>query len=449
MIMSRRRVLATLAIAGLTLTASACTVPGPAVDNAERAPITTIDSPVTPAQVAAEGDVTLEVWADAGEETTLAAYVPEFTSRYPNVQVKLTVKGFDDLIKTVINALASDQAPDVVQGNQGFATDGTMVKGGLIRPIDDIAAAYGWDQFPASAIAPFRWNDEGTVFGEGSLYGMSPVTQNVGLFYNRGLLGQAGLVAPATFAEFEAALATLKAQDIQPILVGNADKYPAVQVFGNVLGALAGAPPVMDWIGGAPGASIDTEAARTAAATMADWADKGYLGQGFNGVSADDAAAKFAGGGAAFYIAGDWNIPALLGTDQDLGFMAPPAGLNGKSAAMGSLGMGWHISAKTKYPLAATAFIAGLHEAAFAPELVDQGRVPITASTVTSDDPLLNDDIEMAQTLLDDDGIVGFLDWATDTMYAESGDRLQELLDGRITAAQFVEALQADWAKSH
>ncbi|MDR1428216.1 MAG: extracellular solute-binding protein [Bifidobacteriaceae bacterium] len=438
-------------LAGVTL--AGCSLPGssskPATTTTTSSNSVQITAPLTPEDVAKDGTVTLSVWADAGEEKTLADYVPRFETKFPNVKVKLTVKGFDDLVKTVANALNSETSPDVVQGNQGFGVDGLLVKARLIRPLDDLAQTYGWDKYPSSAIAPFRWNAEGTVFGQGSLYGISPVTQNVGVFYNRTLLADAGVQPPQTFADFEAALPVLKKKGITPIVIGNADKYPGVQVYTTIAGALSGVQPLLGWIGGTAGASIDTPEMRQAATVLTQWAKAGYLGEGFNGVSADDAAAKFAGGGGAFYIAGDWNIPTLLAGGQDIGLMAPPTGKDAKHVAAGSLGMGWHISARTAHVRAAAAFIAGLQDPAYAPELVAQGRVPITSPDIASEDPLLADDIAMSQKLMADDGIVGFIDWATDTMYDESGDRLQELLDGRLSAEQFIAALQTNWERAH
>lgn len=94
-----------------------------------------ISQPVTVEEVAALGDITLDVWADAGEEKTMKILVPKYEAMYPNVKVNLTLKGFDDLMKTVVPALAGDPAPDLVQGNQGYGVDGALVKGGLIIKI--------------------------------------------------------------------------------------------------------------------------------------------------------------------------------------------------------------------------------------------------------------------------------------------------------------------------
>ena len=56
------------------------------------------------------------------------------SSKYPNVTIKRVAKSFTDLNTTLKLAVSSDEAPDVVQANQGRQVMGTLVKGGLLRP---------------------------------------------------------------------------------------------------------------------------------------------------------------------------------------------------------------------------------------------------------------------------------------------------------------------------
>ena len=192
--MLRRTFNAMLAASALTLSLAA---------SAGAAEIT---APVTAEEVAALGDVTLRVWADAGEETMLAKLVPLYEETYPNVTVELTLKGWGDLMGTVVNAMNSNTPPDVTNGNQGFAIMGTMVRAQLIRPLDDFIAAYGIDAgLPASGFASMRWNEDGTAWGEGPVYGMGGATQPLGLFYNKAKLEELGIEPPESIADLEAA----------------------------------------------------------------------------------------------------------------------------------------------------------------------------------------------------------------------------------------------------
>src|SRR3954452_4928782 len=97
--------IALLAVAALAL--AACS-PGGSTPAAPASGAAQIDSPVTGGQVAALGKVTLKAWADSGETATLQDYVKTYEVQYPNVHVQLTIKGFDDLVKTLVNAMNSD-----------------------------------------------------------------------------------------------------------------------------------------------------------------------------------------------------------------------------------------------------------------------------------------------------------------------------------------------------
>lgn len=431
---------------GVTALLAGCTPPGGAAGDAPAANIVTIDAPVTPAEVAKLGDVTLKLWADSGEEATLADFVPQFEKKYPNVTVKVTIKSFDDLVKTVVNAMNSNDAPDLAQGNQGYAVDGMLVQAKLIRPLDDVAAAYGWDKtYSKYSLDQFRWNDEGTKWGAGTLYANSPVTQYIGVFENKDLLAQAGVAVPTSFEEMAASLPVLKAAGVTPIVFGNSDKQAAMHLMGSLAGRCQAASDVNDWVAGVSGTTFANDCNTQAAQTLVDWANAGYIAEGFNGVSMDDAANRFAQGGGAYFIGGDWLAQQISATNGNFGF-SNLTGDTGKLVSTGASGMGWHVSSKSAASLAAIAFVGDLHAQDYGQSLADQNRVPIANPAATSTNPLMNDDFKAAGKLLGENGQTAFLDWATDDMYDVFGSGLQELMAGQKTPEQFVTAIQDNWA---
>lgn len=433
--------------AALAALATACGAPGSSATDDETADVATIDAPVSKADVEKLGDVTLQVWADAGEQATLDHYVPAFEKKYPNVDVQLTVKSFDDLTKTVVNAMNGDDPPDVAQGNQGYQVDGALVEAGLVRPLDDVAEVYGWEKdFGGYPLDQFRWNEQGTQWGTGKLYGNSPVTQYIGVFYNEKLLDRAGVQPPKSYADLVASLPKLKANGTTPIQFGNSDKQASMHLFGSVAGRCQEAADVNDWVAGKKGTTFVTDCNRQAAQTLREWVQKGYLSAGYDGVTMDDAAVKFAKGDAAYFVGGDWLAQQISEYGKHFGFTVP-TNADGKRVTTGGSGMPWHISAKMDVTPAAIAFVAGLHEAEYAQHLVDQVRVPIVQADVQADDPLMSDDLAAAREVLDDGGQTAYLDWSTDTMYDEFGSRLQELLAGRISADEFLTAVQENWAE--
>ncbi|NYI72693.1 raffinose/stachyose/melibiose transport system substrate-binding protein [Naumannella cuiyingiana] len=438
---------ALIVASGATLLLSAC-VPGASGPSAPQEGGPAITAPVTVEEVAALGETTLDVLADSGEEGTLAALEPLYEERYPNVDVRITVKGFDDLMKTVVNVVSSEGAPDVVQGNQGYAVDGALVEAGLIRNLDDVAAAYGWEeQFGAATLEQFRWTEGGAAFGEGALYGVSPVDEFVGVFYNRSELEKLGITTPPkTFEEFQQALAAAKAAGKVPLMLGNSSKYPANQVFSVVQSAFQAPDATRAWITGS-GENYANPANLETASIMRQWVEQGYVVEGYDGISPDDAVAKFSAGEGVFLIGGSWNANALaeVGGGDGFGFVAPPVGAGGERTGPGSLGLGWHINAGTQKLPAAVAFVAMLNDPSFAQQLADLNRIPVAADGVTAPNQLFADAMTAAGEIRAGGGATFFVDWATPTMADTAGSRLQELLAGRITPQEYVNAVQADW----
>lgn len=446
-----RRFLALASAATSLLLAAGCGAPGSAPgddsNGASGAMSMEIADPVTPEDVAELGDITLDVWAEAGEEQTLEEFVPQFEERYPNVDVQVTTKSIDDLITTVVNAMASDDPPDVAQGNQGYAVDGALVEAELIRPLDDVAETYGWSEtIGDNLLGPMRWDGDGKQFRQGTVYAGSPVANNVGVFYNSDVLSRAGVEVPTTFAELEDALAAVKQSGELPIMLGNAEKWPALHVYGALQGAYADPEEVNDWVSGVDGSTFETEGNRAAAETLARWEDEGYFGTAYNGIGADDAAARFGQGEGAFHIAGDWYAPAVVeGGQGDFGFMAPPPGESGEVASTGALSFPWHISSQTDALPAAVAFMAEMHDPDNSQLLVDVNRIPVSGGDTEVPDGMSADLVAANGELMEDDGQMDYLDWSTPTMYDTIGSALQELMADRADVGDFLGTVQQDW----
>ena len=135
--------------------------------------------------------------------------------------IKRVAKSFTDLKTTLKLAVSSNKAPDIVEANQGRPIMGQLVKGGLLKPLDAYADAYGWkDRWAKTLLDLNRFCADGKTFGAGNLYGVSQQGEIVGVFYNKDKVD----TVPSTFAEFEAMLAKAKKAGETPISFGNLDK---------------------------------------------------------------------------------------------------------------------------------------------------------------------------------------------------------------------------------
>src|SRR3954451_25137448 len=82
------------------------------------------------------GNVTLTIWDQevrGGQKAQIEELSKQFEAKYPNVTVKRISKSFEDTVKTVKLGASAPDAPDIVPANQGRATMGELVKGGLLR----------------------------------------------------------------------------------------------------------------------------------------------------------------------------------------------------------------------------------------------------------------------------------------------------------------------------
>ncbi len=165
--------------------------------------------------VAALGDVTLTVWDQevrGGQNEQMERLNAAFQEQYPNVTIDRVSRSFDDLATTLRLALSGNDAPDVVQANNGRADMGAFVSRGPAAAARRYAEVYGWDQrFPEAVRQYVSYTPDGKVFGEGELYGLPQVGEVVGVYYNPAKLQRLGIAVPGTWEEFEAALATAKA----------------------------------------------------------------------------------------------------------------------------------------------------------------------------------------------------------------------------------------------
>jgi raffinose/stachyose/melibiose transport system substrate-binding protein len=431
----------------LALLAGCGTPGGDASDNAEQARKAERSS--RKIDVSKAGDVTLTVWDQevrGGQRRQIEQLNDAFQQRYPNVTIKRVAKSFTDLNTTLKLAVSGDKAPDVVQANQGRPVMGALVKGGLLRPLDAYAAAYGWaDRYPAVLLDLNRFSTDGRTFGAGKLFGLSQMGEIVGVFYNRDKVPG----PPATFGDFERSLAGAKARGEVPISFGNLDKWPGIHEFQSVQNAYAPPAQVRDFVFAREGASFDTPENREAAGKLAEWAKAGYFTKNFNGVGYDPAWQQFSKGAGPFLIGGTWLLRDLSDAMGDrLGFMLVPPRAKGEPArSLGGESLPFAITEKSQNADVAAAYIDFLTDSAAARVLVETGNLPAMPTTAKPSGAAGKEVFEAWRTLGEGDGLVPYLDYATPSFYDEITAGVQRLLAARQPPGDFTQALQGDYEK--
>ena len=432
----------------LTVAASACAPGGSTTQDPQSS---TTAAPVSK-DVAGAGNVTLTVWdqnTDTGINDAQTKLNEQFQQKYPNVKIERVSRSFADLKTTLKLALTSKTPPDVVQANQGYPDMGSFVSGGLLRPEDDYAKLYGWDSYyPKQLLNLNRFSADGKDWQSGNLYGVSQTGEIVGVYYNRKVLKDLDLQVPKTITEFEAMLPTIKASGMLPIAYGDVEKSPGIHIYGITQAAIAGEQAVTDLVTGTSGAWTDESSVR-AAQTIQDWASKGYITDGANGISRDDALAQFAKGKSAFVITGTWEQPKVIkGLGADGGFVALGPDGSDTPVTTGGEGLAWAITTGSKHPDVAAAYIDFITNAAAAQVLIDNGNLPAVAPAdwAPKAGTLQADVAAEWKRVNQGSGLVPYLDYATPTFYDTLSAAVQQLTAKKLTPEQFGEQLQKDYA---
>lgn len=429
-----------VALAGLALTA--CTTPGASAPSSSTVPTGTVST-----DVSGLPNQTLSVWtAEGGTRLDiLKKLADEFTAAHPNIKVNWTVRDFGAYPAQIKLALTSNDGPDVCIGNLGWSLDGPLIKAGLLRPLDDYAAAYGWaKRYPAVGLRQLKFTQDGKKYGEGSIYGAPYAADVIGWFYNKDLLAKLNKQVPTTMTQLEDVMAASKAAGQQPIIVGNKDAWPAWHLAYDLIDQYASAAEVSGIVYDDAGASYSNPQLAKALNVMVDWKAKGYIAADVNAVAQADASAAFAKGKALFFPAGTWEAAAM---PSNIGFfLTPPLDAATTPRATGSFGYSFHVSSRSKQVPAAAAFLDWMSNEHAAKEFFASGDIaPITVTDpVLKPGSLFKEIYDSWTTVLKDNGLLPYLEFATPTASEVLYPQLQQVLAGKTDVNAALAAMEAD-----
>ena len=398
------------------------------------------------------GDVTLTVWDQevrGGQNEQMEQLNTAFSEKYPNVTIERNSQSFDDLETTLRLALTDTDAPDVVQANNGRNMMGQFVATGLLRPLDDYAAAYGWtDRYSPTVLQYSTYSEDATIFGEGNLYGLPQVGEVVGVFYSKSKLAELGLEVPANWPAFDEALAAAAGAGETPLLLGNIEQWPALHVFGPVQGSYVDPTQITTLGLGNPGASWTTSENVEAAAAVQAWADAGFFNEGVNGTEYDAAWQALTAGDGVFLIGGSWLAADLSDAmGDDVGFFLPATDA-GALASTGGTGLPFTVTSAADDPDVAAAYIDFITNDEAMQVLADTGNLPVNRTAeIAPESGVLADVFTVFADVTENGSLLPYLDYATPTFADTIGQALQELLDGRTTPEEFLERLEADYSE--
>lgn len=399
-------------------------------------------------------ETTLVVWDQFyrdEESKVIETLNTEFEAAHSGVKIERETKVLADLQMTVKLALGETDGPDVAQVNQGRSDMGALVEADLLLPLDDYIATYQWGNVFSSSVASRNsFTPDGKTFGQGSLYGVSPTAEVVGVFYNKGIFKDNGWSVPTTFEDFENLLAEIKEAGITPISFGSLDGWNAIHEFSAIQHLLVSSDYINNFTYGVNNASFDTPENQKAAQILFDWAKAGYLSEGYAGIGYDDSNNLFKAGEGAMTITGSWLAPELMtGTDQEFGFFLLPGYSGEATMAIGGVGVPFAIRKTTEHADLAAEYLDWMISPRAAELWAQAGMVPAMSLPEDSqiDTANLFGETLLAWETINKNNAVGhYIDWATPTIYDTLVSELQKLLGGVTTPADFTAAVEVDYS---
>ncbi|WP_166348278.1 extracellular solute-binding protein [Phytoactinopolyspora limicola] len=398
------------------------------------------------------GELTLVVWDQevrGGQSEQIDALNEAFEAEYPNITIERVSRSTDDLRTTLRLALSDDDAPDVVQANNGRTDMGQYVASGLLEPLDSYAGTYGWfDRFPESVRSLAMYSDDGEVYGDGALYGLPQMGEIVGLYYSKPKLDELGIDPPATHDEFVAALEAADDAGELPIQFGNLNPFAGIHEYGFVQNQFVDAETIRNLGFGRPGSSWLEPESVEATETIMDWVDAGYFTDGFAGLDYDDSWQQFTQGEGVFLVAGTWLLADLDGAmGDDVGFILPPAGASGQNLVTGGISIPFAIPSNSDNKDAAAAYIDFITNSEAMATVADAGNLPVVDAEQQEASGLQADVFEAWAQAGAEDLLVPYLDYATPTFYDTITAAIQDLLGGQRAPQDFLEHLEAEYVE--
>lgn len=227
----------------------------------------------------------------------------------------------DQYVGFIQSSVAAGTQPGLFTWWTGRALDDLAASGGIAQ-VDDIwdkAVAEG--QFPEGLRALFSV--------DGKAYALPVNVSRWVVLYNKDIFAKNGLSEPATWEEFESAMATLKAAGVTPINATVQDGWRGFIWFQELM--LRTNPEAYNALHTGK-LAYDSPEVKAVFDIWTDWASKGY----FSDPRSTTEAADFAGGNAAMYLMGEWVIGGLkeagMDVDNNLGVFFMP----NRDPAMGS-----------------------------------------------------------------------------------------------------------------
>ncbi|WP_214401783.1 sugar ABC transporter substrate-binding protein [Pseudonocardia lacus] len=237
------------------------------------------------------GEVTslrvLDYYNNEPDKTVYARKLDECGQQAGVAIERETIPG-PQLVAKVLQQASSRTLPDVLMLDNPDLQQ--IAATGALAPISDFGLSVDGFQEGVASASTF----------EGQVYGLQPVTNSLGLFYNVDILAQAGIQPPTTWDELKTAAAALTQGERYGVAFSAVADYEGAWQF----------LPFM-WSNGGDETDIATPQTAQALQLWVDLVNSGSASKSVLNWGQADVKDQFAAGNAAMMVNGPWQFPAL------------------------------------------------------------------------------------------------------------------------------------------
>lgn len=296
-----------------------------------------------------------------------------YEKKYPGRTVEIVIQE-NDTYETIglTNLLTSRNAPDVYFERPGTRL-ATKVEDGYAADITDAVNGPEFaGRFDAEAYNGMQ------IDGKTYMVPWSGDVTNV-FWYNKAIFTANGITPPATWDEFLALCAKLKAAGVQPLVDGNKDKWPIGSIASHLAERSIGNDAYVATIkGDEPMNSPGMVAAFDNLKTLAD---DGYINKSVNALPDDQATTQFLLGKAAMIGIGSWLVSDQVTQAPNLQigyFNLPELPGSGDQKSVLGVSTGFVVNANSEHISAGTDWLALMSAPEASKLFAEAGLTPMT-----------------------------------------------------------------------
>ncbi|MCM3634905.1 extracellular solute-binding protein [Paenibacillus camelliae] len=384
----------------------------------------------------------MHLWPD-GVSTAQNNVVNDIIGQYeadnPNVKIKVEVLDNEQYKNKLKILSTSNSLPDVgVTWAAGFLQP--YVEGGLFASLDDLLGNGLGEQFVSGTTDAFQV--DGKTYGVPLEFNIAPI------YYNKEIFANHNLEVPTTYAEFKQVIATLTANGIAPIALGNKDRWTGSLWYMYLADRIAGQEVFSSALAGKD--TYMQDSLLQAASEVQQLVDLKAFNKGFNGLSNDEGKADFYNETAAMYLMGTWELANFTANEDvpqefkaKVGFFKFPVVEGGAGDAdswVGGPGVGLFVAENSPVKDAAKDFVAYFVEKWGEIAVTDAGVIPATkVDTGSVELPALY--VELFNEMNNASSITLYADVQLEADTAEVHlNQIQALFGKAATPEQFSEA---------